>query len=442
MRLARFLPRFQRAYRALDTLAMRESWSRQQIECFQLERLNTVWQHAIAHVPYYRRLAAQSGLPPGFSSLAQFRATVPILSKTEVRDQPRAFLSAKAKRGRWRRTSGSTGTPISFYWAKDAHLEMLRSKYRFQAMWGVDVFDRVAYLWGHSASFAPGLAGQIARFRQPLEDRLRNRLRLSAYRLGHDDLRDHLQRITGFRPASIYGYSRALYLLALEAQATGFRCDSLKLLTLTGEAASLHIIDTVEKAFGVPAVVEYGSIDCGLIAAEWPDRTLRVCEDLTLLETLPRQDGRYDIIVTVLNNPSFPLIRYSIDDITDAPLEQPTHGFAILKNVAGRKDDFVLSGAGRYLPSDLFLSVFEQHKAIRRFRVRQHGDGAIAVAIEIGGASAALDIAVLERRLKELVEGLPVKLQVVDAIPLTAAGKHRTVVSDLDLVKARLDGAH
>jgi phenylacetate-coenzyme A ligase PaaK-like adenylate-forming protein len=442
MRLMRFLPRFQQAYRALDTLAMREAWSRQEIESFQLDRLNTVWQHAIAQVPYYRQLATQSGLPPRFSSLSEFRATVPILSKTDVRDQPRSFLSKQAKRGRWQRTSGSTGNPMSCYWAKDAHLEMLRSKYRFLAMWGLDVFDRAVYLWGHSTSFAPGLSGQIAGFWQPLEDRLRNRLRLSAYRLGHDDLRDHLRRIAGFRPAAIYGYSRALYLLALEAQATRFRCDSLKLFELTSEPAPLHIIDTVEKAFGVPAVVEYGSVECGFIAAEWPDRTLRVREDVTLLETPLRQDGRYDIIVTVLNNPSFPLIRYSIGDITDAPLELPIHGFAILGNVAGRKDDFILSGSGRYLDSTLFYGFFEHHNAIRGFRVRQHADGAIAVAIEIDGAATALDIGALERHLKELVDGYPVKLEVVDAIPLTAAGKSRAVVSDLDLVNGPVGGAH
>jgi hypothetical protein len=57
---------------------------------------------------------------------------------------------------------------------------VLRAKYRFQAMWGVDVFDRTAFLWGHSASLKPGLAGRVARAQQPVEDRLRNRLRLSA----------------------------------------------------------------------------------------------------------------------------------------------------------------------------------------------------------------------------------------------------------------------
>lgn len=54
MKLLRYLPRFQKAYRAFDTLQSRESWSRVDIEAFQLDCLNRVWQHATSCVPYYR----------------------------------------------------------------------------------------------------------------------------------------------------------------------------------------------------------------------------------------------------------------------------------------------------------------------------------------------------------------------------------------------------
>ena len=337
MKLMRYLPRFRRAYQELETLAAREGWSRPEIEAFQLDRLNAVWQDAIAHVPYYRHLAAEQDLPPRFSSLAEFRSVVPVLPKSAVRAQPRAFLSERAHRGRWERTSGSTGTPMSTYWANDAHREMLRTKYRLHAMWGLDIFDRMAFLWGVGDANAPGLAGQMARLRMPLEDWLRNRIRLPAYYVGHDDLRNHLRRIAAFRPAAIYAYSKAAYLLALEAEAMDFQCASLRLIILSSETVSPRMIEKVEQSFGVPAIVEYGAVECGLIAGEWPDRTLRVREDLVLVETLPRDDGRFDIVLTVLANPSFPLIRYSIGDITDAPLEVPARGPAILKNIAGRR---------------------------------------------------------------------------------------------------------
>jgi phosphoenolpyruvate phosphomutase len=434
MRLLRHLPRFRRAYQALETLAAREGWSRAEIEAWQLERLNAVWGHAIAHVPYYRRLAAAAHLAPHFATLKEFHASVPVLPKSVVRAQPADFLSEAAGPGHWGRTGGSTGTPMGCFWGRQAHLEMLRCRYRMQAAWGVDFLERTAMLWGHSASLKPGLPGRLARLRTPIEDWLRNRLRLSAYHVGRDDLRGYLRRLARFRPALIYGYSRALHLLAQEVEATGFRCDSLKVLTLTGEPAFDHLVAGIERSFGVPAAVEYGAVECGFLAGEGPDRSLRIREDVAFIETLPTDDGRNEILVTVLNNPSFPLLRYAIGDVTDVPLQAPAHGFAVLKNVAGRNNDLILSRSGRFLHSARFDAFFKyETRHVRRFRVRQHADGALSVAVELDDPGASVDLPALEARLRELVDGYPVKVQLVQAVPQTPAGKHRLVVSDLDL---------
>lgn len=431
MRLLRYLPRFQSAYRSFETLARRESWSRSEIQTFQLERLNQVWSHAAEHVPYYRRLRQKNQLPLRFSSLDEYQQQVPVLPKSAVKTNCQDFLSARAEQGAWKHTGGSTGTPMTTFWAKKAHLEAQRGKYRFYQSWGVDIFDRVAFLWGHSASFAPGLPGRIARMRQPMEDYLRNRIRLSVYDLGPTDLRSHLHRIERFRPAALYGYSTAAYFLAREAQESGFHCDSLKLVNVTAEPASPRIVQTVEQAFGVPAVVEYGSVECGFVAGEAPDRTLRVREDIALLETLPREDGRYDIVISILTNPSFPLLRYAIEDVTESPLELPPTGFAILKNVAGRDNDVVITHTGRLLHSARFDALFKYYdKTIQRFRVQQRSDGRLEVALEVNGGAGSLDTLYLQRTVENLV-GYPANVNLVDRIPQTIGGKHRLVVSDL-----------
>ncbi|HEX5272250.1 MAG TPA: HAD hydrolase family protein, partial [Gemmataceae bacterium] len=436
MTLVRLLPRFRRAYRALPELERREGWSRAEIEAHQLERLNALWAHAVAHVPYYRRLA--DGLPPRFASVAEFRQAVPLLPKAAVRAEPKSFLSDRAEPGHWARTGGSTGTPMSNYWATRAHQASLHAKYRFCAAWGIDVFDRMAFLWGHSASLKRGLPGLVARCRMPVEDRLRNRIRLSAYTLGRDDLAGYLRRIIAFRPAALYGYSRALGLLAAEAAALGVRVDSLAAVILTGEPAFPHLVKEMEAAFGVPAVIEYGSVECGFLAGEAPDRTLRVREDRVLMEALPRDDGRFDIVVTVLDNPSFPLIRYAIADVTEAPLDFPGRGFAVLAGVGGRDNDLVISRSGRRLHSGRLDAMFKYEvRGVRRFRVHQRADGSLSAALEMNDATAALDTAALERRLTDLLEGYPARVEVVAAVPQTAAGKHRLVTSDLDPARAR-----
>lgn len=432
MAIARYLPRFRQAYREMETLASRENWCRPDIESFQLERLNQVWQHAVEHVPYYRRLQSGNDLPPRFECLEEFQNSVPVLEKPPVRSNPHDFFSCRAERGFWTRTGGSTGQPMRCFWGKQAHLEMLRTKYRAYDLWGLDIFERTAYLWGHSASLAPGLPGKIARVRMVVEDWLRQRIRLSAYDLGHHELQDYLRRIAAFGPAVMYGYPSAMDLLAREAETTGFTLDCLRLMTITGEPALPSAVDRLQRVFGAPAAVEYGSTECGTLAMEGPDRTLRVREDIVLLETLPRDDGRYDIVVTMLHNPSFPLLRYVICDVTDAPLTRPETGFAILNNVAGRNNDFIVSRAGRYLHSSRFDAFFKKEcRGIRHFRMRQRSDGAIYAAVQLDGTTTRVDVADIESRLRNIVEGHAVRVEVVPQMPKSPSGKHRFVVSEL-----------
>jgi len=411
-------------------LEAREQWSRHDIEAWQLERLNELWAHAIRYVPYYRQLAITNRLPESFTSISDFQTAVPILDKDLIRTRQKDFLSAKAAAGKWHLSGGSTGVPTSFFRSTKAHLELQRIRYRFHAMWGVDLFDRWGFLWGHSASFAHGLPGRIARFKQPILDRLRRRLRLSAYDLGTRSLQRHLQSISDFRPAAIYAYSTAAYLLAIEANASKFRCPSLKLIVLTAEPAFPHIVEACEQAFGVPAVAEYGSTECSVMAVEWPDRTLRVREDFVILETLPRVDGRYDIVVTVLNSESFPFIRYAIGDVTDAPLDRAQTGFAILKNVAGRHQDLIISREGHPLFAFWFEEVIEHLELIRRYQIHQRESGDLLVMLELNRPDVPLDV----QHLKQIFEGkvgFGVEIRIVEELPTTTAGKHRWITSAL-----------
>lgn len=430
MTLLRHLPRFRQAYRQLTTLQEREGWSRSKIESFQLERLNRLWDEAIHHTAYYRKLVAQSGLPNEFRSLQAFRDAVPTLPKQQVRTRRSDFLSDRAEPGKWHLTGGSTGAPTHVFRSARAHGEMLRARYSFHAAWDVDIFDRWAYLWGHSASFAPGLRGFVDRVRRPAEDRLRNRLRLSAYRLGRDDLRRSLDRLVKFQPRVIYTYSTAGYLLAQEAEAAGIRLPSLRMVNLTAEPAFPHIVQTVERAFGVPAIQEYGSVECGFLAGEMPDRTLRIREDNILLETTPRDDGRHDLLVTVLGSLSFPLIRYRIGDVTDQPISPTDTGFATLHNVGGRDNDLIISRDGQPLHNFWFDDMLEHHPSVRRYRIHQDAEGAVAVTIEPTAPGAPLDLEKLEATMREHV-GYPVGVQVVDVMQGNAAGKHRWISSDL-----------
>ncbi len=425
------LPRFRAARRALPILAEREEWPRARIDGFQLDRINAIWGHAASHVPYYRRLATDHRLPPRFTSLREFSARVPSIPEGLVRERPKEFLSSARPRGRWRKTSGSTGAPMAVYWAHRSHQASLQARYRFLVSWDVDLFDRTVMVWGDSLQVEPTVRRVLLRGRRSVEDRLRNRRRLSVPELAPKTLRAHLRAIAAFKPTVIYAYYSATQLLALEARATGFRCDSLRLIILTGETAPPGAAAAIARTFGVPVVEEYGSVECGFIAGEARDRTLRVREDIVFLEATPRQDEGFDLLVTVLTNPAFPLLRYPIGDVVDAPLDVPARGFASMGRVFGRCNDLLVLASGAHFHYAPIVFLLQTEPTIRRFQVHQREDKSVLVSVEMADPGLCLETERLETRLQAMLDGLPVTITIVNAVSPTAAGKHRPFVSDV-----------
>ncbi len=204
----------------------------------------------------------------------------------------------------------------------------------------------------------------------------------------------------------------------------------MKLVILTAEPVSPKIIARAERAFRVPAISEYGSIECGFLAGEWIDRTLRVREDIVFIETAARAEGFYDIILTVLTKPSFPLIRYSVGDVTHEPLNTPSAGFAILESVDGRDNDLLMSRTGQILHPTIIEEIFDRTPGVRRYRVIQKTDGSHEVMVESMDRQPIFDTATVLRKLSDLFEGYPVEVNVVSEVPSLVSGKHRWILSE------------
>lgn len=430
MSVLRLLPRYRGLRETLARLASHERWSRDEIEAHQLARVNTLWRNAVREVPHYAALGRERRLPDTFGSLAEFRAEVPVLSRERVRRRPGSFRSRRFEPGGWHRTGGSTGAPTPVYWSSRSHRASLHAQYRFRELWNIDPFDKTAMLWGHAASFAPGVTGLVDRVRRPAEDWLRKRLRLSAYRLGDDDLRGYLRRMARFRPAWLYAYGSAAYLLARAAEAEAAPVPPLKAVVVTAEPAPAFVLETIESAFGCPALVEYGSVDCGFLAYTDRRRSLRVREDRVILETVPEGDV-HAILVTVLDNPSFPLIRYRIGDVLATEIEKKENGFSVLGPVQGRTNDALVTRTGRRVHSESVTHVLKHESdAIAQFQAKQAEDGEVVVSLK-AEPNMRFDATRVTRKLVDLLEGQPVRLETLEELPKTPGGKHRWVISEL-----------
>jgi len=157
-----------------------------------------------------------------------------------------------------------------------------------------------------------------------------------------------------------------------------------------------------------------------------------VREDIVFVETLPRDDGRFDIVITPLANRSFPLLRYVMEDATARTLDKPARGFACLSEISGRCGDVIVAGDGSLIHPARIDVIFESDgfgAQIHAYRVHQESDGAITVWVE-PSAGQAPSPAELRAQFERLVGSRMVDIRVVERLP-PANQKHRIVTSQI-----------
>ncbi len=399
---------------------------------FRLRRLNQRWRTATQSTRYYSELSRRLKLPDQFASLEEFQATVPRTPNDAVRPDPEAFKIPGRQRGKWMLTGGSTGSPAKFFWKLAGHLESLRDQYWARTWWGVSPFDRQAMLWGHSHSFGEGLKGLYHRLTVPIIDRLRGRRRFSAYHLDPDSLQKYYDEMAGFHPKSLYAYASAAHLLACANRGRPPLPQPLTAAFLAAEPVLDSYRSALREVFGCPAVGEYGSIDCGMIAYEHPTGGYRVFERSVLVETEKDQSG-YQILVTQLRDTGFPLFRYQLGDVTSQPLFLSPDGFETLPAIGGRTYDLIRTPSGNIFHATVLDVLLEAIPGVVLYNI--HQDRQLTLHFRVmtadGQELAKSSIEwIKESMFKALQEKIDISVTVVPWLDRTPAGKHRWITSE------------
>lgn len=423
------VPRF----RALDVEMRRRdgyyALPKAQRDAARLELLNSRWSEALGGSPYYSTLAGERDLPPSFESLEHFSQLVPMTEKECVRKNPEAFPLAKHGRGRWWLTGGSTGTPLRVFWSRDGYIQSLRDEYWARTWWGVQPFDRQAMLWGHSHTFGRGLKAILQRFQVPLIDRLRNRRRFSAYKLDPQSLRRCYDVMRRTRPISLYAYASAAFQLALANQDRDPLPHPPKAAFLASEPITQSCRETIRRVFQCPAVGEYGSIECGMIAYEHPQGGYRVFEQGVLVETQRRPEG-FAILVTQLRPSGFPLFRYEIGDVSSHPLDSGDNGREIFTDIRGRSHDILRSPTGDVCHAEILTHILERVPGVAMFTAVQRKDYSLDISVQ-GAPITGPDERWAVSEIAKALGGVAVRVRTVEQLQHTGAGKLRWITSEL-----------
>jgi phenylacetate-coenzyme A ligase PaaK-like adenylate-forming protein len=262
----------------------------------------------------------------------------------------------------------------------------------------------------------------------------------SGAHLSADNWRVYVDEIERRRLAWLHGYPSLLALLAsflVEHRQT--IATTVRWVTTAAENLLPAQADLIERAFGVRPRQHYGMAEGAANASECPNGRLHVDEDFAFVEFAPVEHGTgYRVLGTNVSNRAFPLIRYDVGDIAQVSGQTCDCGRPgrIIDQIDGRREDYVV------LPSGAMVGrldhIFKDQVRVREGQIYQPDLTRVVLRIACESSFTSRDEQSLVSVARVwLGDDLRIEVERLDALPRTASGKLRFVVSDV--IAARLD---
>lgn len=407
-----------------------------ELRALQLEKLRSVLAHCAASVPYYRESFRKAGFEPGDVKSIADLAGLPVLDKSILREHTQEFLAdGLTEKTHIAKTGGSTGEPLSFPIGSSLRAASVANMVRCRRWWGIDIGDPSANFWGHSRYVRGRRMDDLKKALSGVKARLLNRIVCNAYDLSDEAMEGYWRRITAFRPAFIIGYATSLYTFADFVTRRGYKGGDLALKAVISTAEVLYDwqADVIRSAFGCPVLNEYGMCEAGIIAYQCPSGSMHVMDESVIVEILPVEGSETgEIVLTELENPAAPLIRYNTRDMTslvDGPCACG-RGLSRISRVEGRAYDIIYASDGKVVAGALLTHVMKGTPGVAKYQILQRGPRSLEITFTETRALANADKESIVRTLRQhLGQDVEVNLTRVDDIPKERSGKHRWLKS-------------
>lgn len=432
IRLQRFPPGFDARVRQAEA---RLGWTAEQRAADRRARLRAMLVHAGRHVPYWRELFAERGFRPERLQHEDELAALPRLTKSVVLREGSRMLAervpAHAGGSTMLQTSGTTGAGLSLR----ASMSMVREQWavcwRYRRAHGIERGTWCAQLGGRVVVPLDRVQGPFARVNAAGQQVL-----LSGYHLGPHTAGAYLDEIERRALPWIHGYPSLVVPLARAALELGRRLPALRWVTLASENVGAEARAQIEEAFGVRPSELYAQTEAVANACDWPDGSLRLDDDFSVVELLPDEAAGDPelrrVVGTSLDNWHQPFIRYDIGDLVRPAPSQGADDRAPgrrLLSIDGREEDAVVlrSGARVGRLDHLFKGLRSIHEA----QIRQREPGIITIHVVPREAWTTADEAALRQQVSlRLGEDTEVSVVLRQHLPRTERGKLQLVVRE------------
>jgi phenylacetate-CoA ligase len=428
-------------YRAFVEFQKNQFLTPSEIERTNWEKRRRLLEYAFQTIPLYRARFQERGLcEKDFADPAVW-PSIPLLTRKDVvvhfddlkapgLQEGDAYIST---------TGGQTGAPVKVL--HDASYSPAALGWRMTQWWGVEPGSALGRIGRHGQGQArPGAKPKV---RSGLFGRLPLEVRIGASQMSEASIRNFIREWNSVRPALLTGYVGAIHQMACFISQAGLRVHRPLAVQSTTAPLTSVVRAAIEAAFQAPVYDQYGACEVYWLAAECRCRRgLHMFADARHIEFV-QEDGRpcppdvYGrILVTDLENRSFPLIRYEIGDI-GRRLSRPCAcgvNLPLMDAVKSRLTDRIHAKDGSFVDGVFLTGLFDEcPDAVRGFQVRQKPDYSVEIRIVPNPQHPRL--AEVLSRVRAAVEEkvkfqVPVQIAQVGEIPVHR-GKTRYVISEV-----------
>jgi len=408
----------------LATMWARPRYSREAIARYQDLQLRRLVRHAWAQVPYYRRLLDGAGVKPEEFRGVEDLSRIPITRHRDLQQialDDRLALGVDVSKCVRRATSGSTGEPIQIVRTRAEEHLLFGMRLRAQILSGLRPWDKRVKLGA-----AP--------------DRLLMH-RLGMFRMEHIErslgAEESYCRLKSLGAQVIYGTPTTLDWLVRSIADDRLRELRPRLLFTGAEALSERTRKDLGRVFECPVVDFYGSHELNLMA--WQCRhcgLYHTVDDSAVIEILGAdgepaaagEDGQ--VVGTALHCYAMPVIRVEVGDIARRGTSKPgcPFGFGVIEAIRGRTVDYLPMPEGGLLNPHPMINAASETAGLLQFQIVQDSVNEVCVLfVGCPGRVDQIGREIQERLRPFLPSTIQLRVQAVDEIALTVAGKHRVV---------------
>lgn len=414
-------------------------YSLDELREYQNDQLKILIKHCYENVPYYRKLMDVRKLKPTDISSADDLHKLPILTREDVKNNfstlvAKNYTSSKLILGH---TSGTTGSPLEFYYDEQICLVKNVVDWRQKRWAGVNPGDRIALFLGR-------VVVPITEKKPPFwrSNWVLNHLLFSSFHMSSENIDEYVDKLERFKPKAIEAYPSTAYIIGRFLLGLN-KTLPLKAVFTSSETLVPQQREIIERAFECKVFDYYGMAERVVFATECQTHQgHHLNMDFGVTEILNKDNqpitfgemGR--IVATGLHNYGMPLVRYQTSDISSIRPKKCSCGreFPLMEDVTTKDEDIITTKDGRLISSSILTHPFKPMHSVAESQIIQEDRDHIRIKIVKRSAYEEKDTQyLLDEFKKRIGQDMKIEIEFVESIARTKAGKFRWVISKVPL---------